>query len=111
MYFLEAKSAFEPSQEEQEYLDRELENVDDQVKSLERMAADSTNFFGDFMNVADTLIDTIGEDDFHPNRRHMNEQEMYDQQQILNAATNLVNLSMQSPLMLHDQALQHPVHI
>lgn len=37
---------------------RALEAVDEHVKSLEQMTADSTNFLSDFMDVDDEILDS-----------------------------------------------------
>ena len=46
---------YTPTQEEQEDLERALEAVDEQVKSLEQMT--STDFLGDFLDVGDEILD------------------------------------------------------
>lgn len=46
---------YEPTQEEQEDLERALEAVDEQVKNLEQMTG-STNFLSDFLDVEDVEI-------------------------------------------------------
>lgn len=47
---------YEPTQEEQEDLERALEEVDEQVKSLEQMTG-PTNFLDDFLDDEIAIID------------------------------------------------------
>lgn len=47
---------YEPTQKEQDELARALEEVDEQVKSLEQMT-NSSNFLDNFLDVNDELVD------------------------------------------------------
>lgn len=52
---LQQNEHYEPSQKEQDELARALEEVDEQVKSLEQMTG-SSDFLGNFLDVDDEIL-------------------------------------------------------
>lgn len=54
-FLVQQNDHYEPSQKEQEELARALEEVDEQVKSLEQMTG-SSNFLEDFLDVDDEIL-------------------------------------------------------
>lgn len=67
LFLVQQNGPLEPTQEEQEDLERALEAVNKQVKSLQQMTAvgvvggsgggDDTTFLGDFLDVDDQMLD------------------------------------------------------
>lgn len=55
MILVQQNDHYEPTQKEQEELARALEEVDEQVKSLEQMTG-STDFLGNFLDVDDEIL-------------------------------------------------------
>lgn len=55
MFLVQQNEHYEPTQKEQEELARALEEVDEQVKSLEQMTG-STDFLGNFLDVNDEIL-------------------------------------------------------
>lgn len=58
LFTVQPNDPYEPTQEEQEKLERDLEEIDKQVKSLQQMTG-STNFLGDFLDVSDEILNDV----------------------------------------------------